>query len=341
MNQEKNKNYYKNRMYAYIALILILLSPLTLFNGWIFLSMNLLSIILCVISIIQKKRFPFLYVCMLISTVLIIIAISLQVYALRLDSKAEENYYIDDFYSFKELLENEARKNNDTISLGENSSIILFDRDFKYYLKYPIIENYIENLGSCEYYVIINKYGYNAELSCKGKYSYETPSFNSSITSPKCESGKEQLIYTDTDINVNNYNNIAEYLEQQENLTITLSYYPISDDGSELSYELSQEEREQILMEMKSSKISSIGGFGFAGGSILEIKYTRNNEELHISFVNLRPIDTNDGNLVKIMDNLLGDDYYTEIGFCNYSIENIGNTVQNIVDSLKSRINNN
>ncbi len=158
---------------------------------------------------------------------------------------------------------------------------------------------------------------------------------------PKCNNtllDGQTILYT-ANFEASKYNNIVEYLKEQKNLTVTLKHYYLTENNESKNIDkvLSDDEVNNMFKEMSPS-IVKIGGIGFVSGPILYINYTKGDKQLYVSFTQLQVIDTNDGDLLRIMDNSIADDN----DFCNYGIgvDSIGSTVKNIDQSLLSQIKN-
>ena len=103
---------------------------------------------------------------------------------------------------------------------------------------------------------------------------------------PKCIDASAKQTTLMSDIDTTKYNNIFEYLKQQQNLTISLNY--CNDDLSTDDiiegdhYILNENEKSVVLDEMKNSAVEiSKSGIGGVCVSSLEIKYERNNKEYY------------------------------------------------------------
>ncbi|MBQ9072085.1 MAG: hypothetical protein IJY25_02900 [Bacilli bacterium] len=153
---------------------------------------------------------------------------------------------------------------------------------------------------------------------------------------PKCANDNQQNLQVDID--ENQYNNIVEYISNQQNVKITLNY---CDENSETEidgvahfdlaeYTLSDSEKNSALSELVN-KSHGLGSGGLGGGPCVPfttISYTRNNNSYFIKYWGNIVSDCNDGNIYKIIDKTATTPESQE--YCHYSIESLGSTINNI-----------
>lgn len=143
---------------------------------------------------------------------------------------------------------------------------------------------------------------------------------------PKCNSNQLNL---QVDIDDTQYNNIFDYIEEQQNIKVNLSYCSDSDDVEGVNYTLTEAEKTKALNEMKNNNhYVETGGLG--GGACVptvEIKYERNNKQYVLKYWG-HIMDSNDGNIYKILDKSISTIQIEDS--CGYLIETLGSTINNI-----------
>ena len=153
---------------------------------------------------------------------------------------------------------------------------------------------------------------------------------------PKCIDTPNQQSNLLVDIDEIKYNNISEYIQDQNDVKLSITYCKEGELPSELTYNLSEMEKNSVLTEMKSSLVSieksGIGGVCVPG---LKISYKRNNNEYYVLYYGFFAMTSNDGNIYKIIDksvnNTLDDPQY-----CLYNFNNLSSTVSSLYNNLKS-----
>ena len=134
----------------------------------------------------------------------------------------------------------------------------------------------------------------------------------------------EGKTYT-VDVDVDKYNNIFEYIEKQDDVSMYIMYCTSEDYEKSTAYsgkyEFSSSEVATVLSEMKNSDKNTHGGLGGTCVPTVVINYTRNNVSKHIDFYSIYAIsDTNDGNIYKIYENNLTEiEEYPAYAFNNLS----------------------
>lgn len=151
--------------------------------------------------------------------------------------------------------------------------------------------------------------------------------------SPKCNEDNKSYL---TDIDENKYNNILEYISEQNNVNISLIYCKPRETFEEAEYILTDSEANSVLNELKNSTYSiSKSGIGGAGIPILKISYERNNNQYYISYWGLFVMDSNDGNIYKIVDKSV-DNTLPDPQFCLYTSNKWSSTAQSLVDKYSA-----
>lgn len=151
--------------------------------------------------------------------------------------------------------------------------------------------------------------------------------------SPKCNRDNKSYL---TDIDENKYNNILEYISEQNNVNISLNYCKSRETFEEAEYILTDNEVNSVLNELKNSTYSiSKSGIGGAGIPTLKISYERNNNQYYISYWGLVVMDSNDGNIYKIVDKSV-ENTLSDPQFCLYTSNKWSNTAQSLVDKYSA-----
>lgn len=143
--------------------------------------------------------------------------------------------------------------------------------------------------------------------------------------SPKCIDDNQQNLQVDID--ENKYNNINEYIKEQQNVNIKLSYC-IDGDIDTPDYNLSETEKNNALNEVGSHYIENTGVGGGACVPITEISYIRNNNSYFVKY-NGHVMSSNDGNIYKIIDKSVVLPQ-TSQDPCHYFVQSLGSTINNI-----------
>ncbi|MBE6139547.1 MAG: hypothetical protein E7174_03535 [Firmicutes bacterium] len=146
---------------------------------------------------------------------------------------------------------------------------------------------------------------------------------------PKCVDDRimsEKLL---TDIDETKYNNIVEYIQNQNNVQITLGYCPNSDSEEFQYYTLTQLEKNTSLNEIKNSRhfVENVGLGGGACVPMTTIKYQKNNKEYIVKYWG-DVMSSNDGNIYKIIDRSINNTFTQD--YCHYFISSLGATINNI-----------
>ena len=153
---------------------------------------------------------------------------------------------------------------------------------------------------------------------------------------PKC-SGYEEKKYM-VDIDDNKYENIVEYILDQNDVKAVINYCNVGDDGGpgeQKKQEITESEQMSIFSEMKNS-ITTIrtGGIGAVCDESLEITYYRNNNQYSIKYLGLSFMSSNDGNIYKILDKNLTNDL-EDSNNCLYYASNLSATAQTLLNQFK------
>lgn len=144
---------------------------------------------------------------------------------------------------------------------------------------------------------------------------------------PKCTEVTEPLV---TDIEVTKYNNIVEYIQEQQNVQITLSYCKDSDSIEGVNYTLTDSEKNMALNEIKNSNYYMETG-GVGGGACVPdvyINYERNNTQYVLKYWG-HVMSSDDGNIYKILDESMNETQYNSP--CAYMTDTLGSTINDII----------
>ena len=156
--------------------------------------------------------------------------------------------------------------------------------------------------------------------------------------SPNCQNSKDTYI---VDVDIDKYNNIIDYIEDQENIKVTLSYCTenLNDEtGMEPfighTYTLTEAEQKAVFNDIRNSSYTLYEqGLGGACPSTLKIYYEHNNKEYSIDFFDLIAIsEANDGNIYAILDKNTKKPSYD----CMYYYENLSPTAKALLSTLKA-----
>lgn len=157
---------------------------------------------------------------------------------------------------------------------------------------------------------------------------------------PKCPQQENLMV----DIDDTKYDSIVKYIQEQKNVKISIKYCETFEEEpmnfEEAIYELTDEEKNQVLNEIKSSVVDiTASGVGGVCVPTLEINYERNNKQYYISYYQLFAMSSNDGNIFKITDklvrNIATEEDITRFG-CLYNFNNLSNTASSIENRLSS-----
>lgn len=150
---------------------------------------------------------------------------------------------------------------------------------------------------------------------------------------PKCNSENKSYL---TDIDETKYNNIVEYIKEQKNVQIILSYCKSFETYEYADYTLTEDEKNSVLNEMKNSSFKiSQADVGGAGVSSLKISYERNNSQYYISYWGLHIMKSNDGNIYKILDKSTNNTL-SEPQLCFYGFSNLSSTAKALVNKYSA-----
>lgn len=141
------------------------------------------------------------------------------------------------------------------------------------------------------------------------------------------------------DVDVSKYDNIVDYINEQENIEIEIDYCvenmnDINGDEPYLikSYMLTDSEEKKVLDEIKTSKHSLVdSGLGGVCSDSLDISYERNGKKYEVSFYGLFALSSNDGNIYAILDK-----GKSKKEFCNYEFENLSPTAKAILNTVNT-----
>lgn len=141
------------------------------------------------------------------------------------------------------------------------------------------------------------------------------------------------------DVDVNKYNNIVDYIDEQENVEIVISYCTVNSNdvnGDEPfigdEYILNDSEEKKVLDDIRKSKYTLTGdGLGGACVDSLEIHYEHNGKKYDVSFYSFMALSSNDGNIYAILDKGKNKKEY-----CEYQFENLSPTANSILNALES-----
>lgn len=154
--------------------------------------------------------------------------------------------------------------------------------------------------------------------------------------SPNCQNSKDTYI---VDVDTDKYNNIIDYIEDQENIKVTLSYCTenLNDETGmnpfiSHTYTLTEAEQKAVFNDIRNSSYTLYEqGLGGACPSILKIYYEHNNKEYSLEFFDLIAIsDANDGNIYAILDKNTTKPSYD----CMYYYENLSSTAKAILNTV-------
>lgn len=147
---------------------------------------------------------------------------------------------------------------------------------------------------------------------------------------PKCNSNNTNYL---VDIDETKYNNISEYIQDQDNVKLIINYFLVA-EGDEKEYILTDSEKNSVLDEMKNSTFSIIeSGFGGAGISSFKIQYERNNKQYCLSFWGKSVMYSEDGNIYKILDKSV-DNTLTYQSECVYYFKNLSSSLTSLDEKL-------
>ena len=143
-----------------------------------------------------------------------------------------------------------------------------------------------------------------------------------------------------TDVDVTKYNNIFEYIEKQDNVSIGFvyctgeDYNNIETEGYSGQYTFTDTEVKTILSEMKKSTQEIKGGLGGVCVPMVKISYTRNGVSKYLNLYSVYAItETNDGNIYKIYDKNVQSTDDTS----SYLFQNLSETLKNKIVELANR----
>lgn len=139
------------------------------------------------------------------------------------------------------------------------------------------------------------------------------------------------------DVDVNKYNNIVDYIDEQENVEIVISYCTVNSNdvnGDEPfigdEYILNDSEEKKVLDDIRKSKYTLTGdGLGGACVDSLEIHYEHNGKKYDVSFYSFMALSSNDGNIYAILDK-----GKSKKEFCNYEFENLSPTASALLNTV-------
>ena len=181
----------------------------------------------------------------------------------------------------------------------------------------------------------------NSETS-NDNLNEEEIQINPTAYTPKCVDSfvKSEKVFTDID--ETKYNNIIEYIKEQQNVEITLTYCddnPKTEDLLETTtYKLTNSEMDIVFNEIANSKynivLSELGG---ACVDSLKITYERKNNKYEVFYYQLFAMHSNDGNIYKILDKSVNNTLpEEEREYCGYFFDNLSNTATSIMNKIKS-----
>jgi len=161
---------------------------------------------------------------------------------------------------------------------------------------------------------------------------------------PKCvdSSAKENVLMTDIDDT--KYNNIVEYIQEQENVKVLINHCKYDENNVAANeygfvagtYELTKLEQKNVFNEIKNSIFEiTQSGIGGACVSDLEITYERNNKKYYILYYQLFAMTSNDGNIYKILDKTVNNTL-EQPKDCLYHFDNLSNTANSILNGLRN-----
>lgn len=164
----------------------------------------------------------------------------------------------------------------------------------------------------------------NNEVSDDNKKEEETKITPVSY-SPKCVEENQSSLQTDID--ETKYDNVFEYIKEQQNINIKLSYC-IDGDIETPDYILNETEKNNALNEISSHYIENAGLGGGPCVPTTEISYTRNNNSYFVKY-NGHVMSSNDGNIYKIIDKSVTISQSSQEA-CHYFVQSLGSTINNI-----------
>lgn len=147
--------------------------------------------------------------------------------------------------------------------------------------------------------------------------------------SPKCSKNVEDNLQVDID--ENKYNNVIDYIKDQDNVKISLWYCSNSEDIESMNYTLSEIEKDKALNELLNSNhyMEDLETGGGACVPTITISYTRNDKQYFVKYWGKIIESCNDGNIYKIIDKSVTNNFTQE--YCMYQISTLGTTINDII----------
>ena len=147
------------------------------------------------------------------------------------------------------------------------------------------------------------------------------------------------------DVDVSKYNNIFEYIEKQDNVSMQVTYCTAEDSNNIVAggtskfsgkYTFNSAEVNTILNEMKQSSQNTKGGLGGLCVPQVTINYQRNGVSKYLNLYSTFSItETNDGNIYKIYDKNIT--YEITFEDANYGFDTLSETLNNKIQEVANK----